>query len=313
MEFVRLVTAIIYAYFIVSTIFGISNIWVDVALYVVLLVSVVYATEVNMALSNARVWYNVMVVSIAMALPQTVFAVHLAASGKPVAAWIDTLASTLVDAILVTAVVRRHVVGSPLVLSPLVVSFLIVWSILAVGLNILAWHPELYSSTHFPVFYAIAGLLLPIMLVRGNVRGIPSGKDILMLTNNAIATLVASYMLSEAVAQLEIAEVQMGIVSTILATLPDFLVGMLIRGVVAEVLSAEAGDQEMVYAMLAAAVHDQLTIPGLIMLLAPYAMEYYPHLFNIVVVVLKFTLLDRRLFWFIGVPGALLTLVAPPV
>jgi len=313
MDVVRLITSVVYAYFIISYVFGINYIWVDIALYVVLLISVVYATEVNMALSNARVWYNVMVVSIAMALPQTTFAVYLAASGKPVAAWIDTLASTLVDAILVTAVVRRHVVGSPLVSSPLVVSFLIVWSILAVGLNILAWHPELYSSTHFPVFYTIAGLLLPIMLVKGNVHGIPSGRDILMLTNNAIATLVASYMLSEAVAQLEIAEVQLGIVSTILATLPDFLVGMLIRGAVAKVLSAEAGDQEMVYTMLAAAVHDQLTIPGLIMLLAPYAMGYYPHLFNIVVVVLKFTILDRRAYWFIGVPGALLALLAPPV
>lgn len=313
MDVVRLITSVVYAYFIISYVFGINYIWVDIALYAVLLISVVYATEVNMALSNARVWYNVMVVSIATALPQTTFAINLAASGKPVAAWIDTLASTLVDAILVTAVVRRNVVGSPLVLSPLVVSFLLVWSILAVGLNVLAWHPELYSSTHFPLFYTIAGLFLPIMLVRGNIRGIPSGRDILMLTNNAIATLVASYMLSEAVAQLEIAEVQLGIVSTVLASLPDFLVGMMIRGAVARILSSEAGDQEMVYTMLAAAVHDQLTIPGLIMLLAPYAMGYYPHLFNVVVVVLKFTLLDRRLFWFIGVPGALLALVAPPV
>jgi hypothetical protein len=313
MDVVRLITSVVYAYFIVSYVFGVNYIWVDIALYTVLLISVVYATEVNMALSNARVWYNVMVVSIAMALPQTVIAVNLAANGKPTAAWIDTLGSTLVDAILVTAVVRRHVVGSPLISAPLVVSFLFVWSIFAVGLNILAWHPELYSSTHFPLFYVVAGLLLPIMLVRGNVRGIPSGRDILMLANNALATLLASYMLSEAVAQLEIAEVQLGVVSTILATLPDFIVGMMIRGVVSRVLSSEAGDQEMVYTMLAAAVHDQLTIPGLIMLLAPYAMEFYPHMFNIVVVLAKFTLLDRRAFWFVGVPVAILTLLMPPV
>jgi len=313
MDFVKLITAVVYAYFIVSSIFGVSNIWVDIVLYMVLLVAVVYATEVNMALSNARVWYNVLVVSVAMALPQTVFAINLAANGKPVAAWIDTLASTMVDAILVTAVVRRNVVGSPLVRSPIVVSYLFLWSILAVGLNILAWYPGLYTSTHFPMFYTIIGLLLPIMLVMGNVRGVPSGRDILMLANNALATLVASYMLSDAVAQLQIAEVQLGVVSTVLATLPDFFVGMLIRSAVARVLSAEAGDQEMVYTMLAAATHDQLTIPGLIMLLAPYAMGYYPHLFNVVVVALKFTLLDRRLFWLIGVPTALLALVAPPV
>jgi len=312
MDLVKLVTAVVYAYFVISSIFGISNLWVDIVLYMVLMVAVVYATEVSMALSNARVWYNVLVVSVAMALPQTVFAVNLAASGKPVAAWIDTLASTLVDTIFVTAVVRRHVVGSPLVRSPLVVSFLFAWSILAVGLNVLAWHPELYTSTHFPLFYAIAGLILPAMLVR-SVSGVPSGRDVLMLANNALATLVASYMLSEAVAQLQIAEVHLGVVSTILATLPDFFVGMLIRSAVARVLDSEAGDQEMVYTMLAAAVHDQLTIPGLIMLLAPYTMAYYPHMFNIVVVVLKFTLLDRRIFWLLGMPAALLALAMPPV
>jgi len=312
MEFVKLITAVVYAYFIVSSIFGVSNIWVDIALYMVLMVAVVYATEVSMALSNARIWYNVLVVSVAVALPQTVFAVNLAVNGKPVAAWIDTLASTLVDAMLVTAVVRRHVVGSPLVRSPLVVTFLFAWSILAVGLNILAWHPELYSSTHFPMFYVVAGLLLPVMLVRG-VSGLPSGRDVLMLANNAIATLVASYMLSDAIAQLQITEVQLGVVSTILATLPDFFVGMVIRGTISKILSSEAGDQEMVYTMLAAAVHDQLTIPGLIMMLVPQAMMYYPHMFNIVVVVLKFTLLDRRLFWLVGIPVSLMALVAPPV
>jgi hypothetical protein len=36
-------------------------------------------------------------------------------------------------------------------------------------------------------------------------------------------------------------------------------------------------------------------------------------LFNIVVVLLKFTLLDKRLFWLIGVPVAVLTLPTPLV
>ncbi len=313
MDIVRLITAVVYAYFIVSTLFGVSNIWIDITLFVVLLIAVVYATEVSMALSNARIWYNVMVVSIAMSIPQTVFAVKLVLSGKPVAAWIDTLGSTLVDAMLVTAVVRRHVVGSPLVRSPLVVSYLLIWSILAVGLNITAWHPELYTSNYVAAFFILAGLLLPIMLVWGNVRGLPSGKDMLMLANNAIATLVASYMLAESVAQLEFEEVHLGVISVILATLPDFLVGITIRGVVARILSSEAGDQEMVYTMLAAATHDQLTIAALIMLFAPTAMAYYPHLFNIAVVVLKFTLLSKRVFWFLGLPAAVLVLVAPPV
>jgi hypothetical protein len=313
MDVVRLITSVVYAYFIISFMFGVNNIWVNIVLYLVLLISVVYATEVNMALSGARIWYNVLVVSVAMSIPQMVFAVNLAYSGKPVAAWIDTLGSTLVDAILVTAVVRRHVVGSLLVRAPVVVGYMVIWSILAVGLNILSWHPELYSSTHVALFYVVVGLALPVILVRGNVRGLPSKSDMLMLANNALATLMASYLLAEAVAQLEIEEVQLGIISVILATLPDFLVGMLIRSVVARLLTAEAGDKEMVYTMLAAATHDQLTIPGLIMLFMPAAMAYYPHLFNLAVVVLKFTLLDRRAFWFVGLPAAVLVLVMPPV
>lgn len=312
-DLARLVTAVVYAYFIVSQMFGVNNVWVDVVLYTVLLISVVYAAEVSVAISNARIWYNVMVVSTAMALPQTVFAINLALSGKPIAAWIDTLASTLVDAMFVTAVVRREIVGSPLVRSPLVETYLIIWSILAVGLNLLSWHPELYSTTHFPLLYVIIGLSLPVMLVWGRVHGFPGWRDMLTLANHAIATLVASYMLSGAVAQLNIAEVQLGVVSTVLGTLPDFFVGMTIRGVVSKLLSHEAGDEEMVYTMLAAATHDQLTIPGLIMLLAPITMAYYPHLFNIIVVLLKFTLLDKRLYWFVGVPMGLLALIMPPV
>jgi hypothetical protein len=311
MDFLRFITAVIYAYFIVSSVFGVNYLLVDIVLYLALLISVVYATEVSMALSNARIWYNVMVVSVAMSIPQAVFAVKLAVSGKPVAAWIDTLGSTLVDALLVTAVVRRHIIGTPLIWSAL--GFMVIWSILAVGLNILSWHPELYTNTHVALFYVVVGLLLPILLVRGNVSGLPSTSDMLMLANNALATLVASYMLAEAVAQLQIEEVKLGVVSVILATLPDFLVGMMIRGVVAKLLSSEAGDKEMVYTMLAAATHDQLTIPGLIMLYMPSAMAYYPHLFNIAVILLKFTLLDRRAFWLAGLPLTILIFLMPPV
>jgi len=313
MELVRLVTSVIYAYFIVSQLFGVNNLWVDIVLYMVLLITVVYATEVNMALSGARIWYNVMVVSVAMSIPQTVFAVKLVLTDKPVAAWIDTLGSTLVDAMLVTAVVRRHVVGTHIVRAPVVVCYMLVWSILAVGLNVLSWYPQFYFNKYVALFYAVVGLALPFLLVRGNVRGLPSKSDMFMLANNAFATLVASYMLSDAVSQLELGQVHLGVVSLILATLPDFIVGVLIRGVVARLISSEAGDQEMVYTMLAAATHDQLTIPGLIMLFVPAAMVYYPHMFNLLVVALKFTILDRRAYWFIGVPGALLALVAPPV
>jgi hypothetical protein len=88
---------------------------------------------------------------------------------------------------------------------------------------------------------------------------------------------------------------------------------MLIRSIVSKVLSEEASMTEAVYTMLAAATHDQLTIPALILIFAPSAAAYYPHLFNIAVVLLKFTLLDKRFFYFIGLPASLLVLAFPPV
>ena len=310
MDFPRLVQVLVYAYLITSMVFGFRNVYVEIALYLVLLVSVVYAAEVTMALSNARVWYNVMVVSVAMALPQTVFAVNLAVNGKPTAAWIDTLASTLVDAVLVTAVIRRDIIGSPLIRST--VGYMLVWSILAVGLNLITGHGMV--SRPITYAYAIIGLLLPLWLViRTGISGLPDRSSIVLLANHAIATGLVSWELSNSLLSLEIAEVQLGVVSTILATLPDFIVGMLIRSVVSRVLSEEASMTEAVYTMLAAATHDQLTIPALILLFSPSAAAYYPHLFNIAVVLLKFTLLDKRVFYFIGLPASLLVLALPPV
>jgi len=309
MDLGRLVSAVVYAYFIVFTVFGVGNVWVEIALYTALLISVVYAAETTMALANVRLWYNVMVVSVAMALPQTVFAVNLAASGKPIAAWIDTLASTLVDAVFVTAVIRRHIIGSRLVRSTL--PYMLIWSILAVGLNLVTYHESLYRSREVMVAYAVGGLLLPVLLIR-SFSGWPDKGSVLLLANHALATVVASYMLSSSIMSLPYDEIQLGVISTILATLPDFIVAMLIRGVVSRLISSEAGDEESWYTLLAAATHDQLTIPALILLVRPDAALYYPHLFNIAVVLLKFTLLDRRAFW----PGLLIgigMLLWPPV
>ncbi|MGC9131912.1 MAG: hypothetical protein ACP5H5_10065, partial [Pyrobaculum sp.] len=130
----------------------------------------------------------------------------------------------------------------------------------------------------------------------------------------AIATGFASFYLSDVIVHaFNVSEVHLGVVSTVLATLPDFIVAMLMRGVVAKILSDTAADYEVVATMLAAATHDQITIPALVLLFYPDAAPYYPHLFNIGVVLVKFTLLSRRAFWWIGLPATLLMLAMPPV
>lgn len=290
------------------TLFG-GNLYLDLVMWLVVVISTVYAAEVSMALYNARLWYNVLVVSTAMSLPQTLFAVKLSESGKYLAAWIDTLGSTLVDAMLVTAVLRRFAIGSPMIWR--MVPFLIMWSAAALYVNYHTYAVT-YGFFRLPEWViAVIGLLLPIALVRPT--GLPSKREVIMLLVHAISTGVASYELSNTIAQLPIREVQLGIVATLLATLPDFLVALIIRSTVAKILSEVASEEEALATMLAGAVHDQILIPALILMLHPEAAAFYPHYFNVLVVLVKFTLLFRATYWLFGVPFTIFMLLMPPV
>jgi hypothetical protein len=285
--------------------------YVELALWVMTMIATVYAAEVAMALYDTRLWYNVLVVSTAMSLPQTIFAIQLARQGHPVAAFIDTLGSTLVDAVLVTAVVRRHLIGTPTMWS--FFGYMALWSVAALYVN-------LHTYPDFPFkmpdwLLALLGLVLPAVMLIGRARfsGVPLSAW-LVLFNHAIATGFVSFYLSDVIVHtFHVSEVHLGVVSTVLATLPDFIVAMLMRGVVAKILSETAADFEVVATMLAAATHDQITIPALVLLFYPDAAPYYPHFFNIGVVLVKFTLLSRRAFWWIGLPATLLMLAMPPV
>lgn len=286
-----------------------GNLYLDIVMWLFVVISTIYAAEITMALSNARLWYNVLVVSLAMSLPQALFAIKLAQSGKFLAAWIDTLGSTIVDAMLVTAVLRRYVIGSPMIWR--MVPFLIMWSMAALYVN---YHT--YAITHnlfrLPEWViAVIGILLPAVLVRP--AGLPSKSDIAALLLHAVSIGVASYQLSNLIAQLPIHEVELGIVATLLATLPDFLVALIIRSAVAKILAEMASEEEALATMLAAAVHDQILIPALVLILYPEAAAYYPHFFNVIVVLLKFTLLFRNVYWLFGVPFTIFLLLMPPV
>lgn len=311
----RLVSAL---NFLVSTasvlyfFFGPRSPWLDVAMWFAVVVSTVYAAEVSMALYRARLWYNVLIVSMAVALPQTIIGVRLAHEGRALAAWIDTIGSTIVDSILVTAVLRREIIGPPMWRF---LPYMVIWSAWALYVN---YHTYALTAGYYALpgwSLAVAGVALPALLLPLLKTGVsrPGKGEVLMLLNHATATMVASYFLADSLAALEIGEVQLGVVATILATLPDFLVALTIRTAVASILSTLDAEEEAVATMMAAATHDQLLIPAIILLIAPEAAAYYPHLFNLAAVGLKFTLLSRRLYWLVGVPMAVLILFSPPV
>lgn len=298
------VASIVYFMF-----FSGSQLYIDLAMWLMVVISTIYAAEISMAISNARLWYNVLVVSMAMSLPQTLFAIKLAQSGKGLAAWIDTLLSTLVDAMLVTAVLRRYVIGSPMIWR--MVPFLVMWSIAALYVN---YHTYAITYGLFKLpewVIAVIGILLPVVLVRPT--GLPSKSELGMLMIHGVSTGVSSYQLSNVIAQLPYHEIQLGILATVLATLPDFIVALIIRSTVAKILSDVASEEEALATMLAAAVHDQVLIPALILILYPEVAAYYPHYFNLLVVLLKFTLLFRKVYWLFGVPFTIFMLLMPPV
>lgn len=304
----RLIFILDAAAIVYFTLFS-GNLYLDLVMWLLVVISTVYAAEISMALSNARLWYNVLVVSLAISLPQTLFAIKLAQSGKYLASWIDTLGSTLVDAMLVTAILRRFAIGSPMIWS--MVPFLILWSAAALYVNYHTYAIT-YGLFRLPEWViAVIGILLPAVLVRPT--GLPSKSELIALLVHGISTGVSSYQLSNVIVQLPIHEIQLGIVATFLATLPDFLVALIIRSAVARILTEVASEEEALATMLAAAVHDQILIPALVLILYPEAAAYYPHYFNVLVVLLKFTLLFRKVYWLFGVPFTIFILLMPPV
>lgn len=288
------------------------SIAIQLFLWLSVLTATVYATEVSVALSDARIWWNVLVVSVVMTVPQAAGAISLAYHGLYTAAWIDTIASTIVDSVIITGLIRRPIIGSEIIHD--FVPNILLWSIAALSLNFVVLFPSivLMPMTHL-TYLALGYVILPALLVyrvKSEVGGIPPVSHILTLALNTVAMGVGSWYLIQTISQIEVSQVQMGVLATTLASLPDFLTAMFMRAAFSTLLY-EASDYELVATMLAGAIHDQISVPALILIFAPNAYLYYPHLLNIIAVLLKFTLLRRRWYWTVGLPFALLVLALP--
>lgn len=62
----------------------------------------------------------------------------------------------------------------------------------------------------------------------------------------------------DALYRLHLTESQLGAASTVLATVPDLAVALMIRAAFASIIRSEVGDVEAAATMLASAVHDQV-------------------------------------------------------
>lgn len=284
--------------------------WISITIWFLLLLSVAYSTELSIAVYRVTIWYNVLVISALCTIPQTIFAIRLAQGGLYTAAWIDTLLSTLVDAIFATALVRRGTIGTPYMWSLLPI--MVIWSIFAISTNVYTIYPFIPIPIYAAIMLVMGYIVLPIWIVFKHREAweMPPASAIFVLAFNTIALFIASMNIADKLLELKMAEISVGITATILATLPDLIVAFLIRSAMAVVISDTAGMREAVATMLASAIHDQISVPALLLLLYPEVAPYFPHELALFVVLVKFLLLDKRLYWYIAVPSSLLLFIA---
>ncbi|MEM0468779.1 MAG: hypothetical protein QXT27_06260 [Pyrobaculum sp.] len=283
-------------------------IFLEIAMWVLILISVSYSTELTLSLFNVTVWYNVLVVSVLITVPQTIIALQLANQGLYLAAWLDSILSTVVDATIATALVRRHIIGSTYIKGLL--PNMVAWSIIAFTINVAT--ATSYTPDWLMAAWLIAGYIaLPLWIVKRTGGGgtIPPPNVLFNSFMNTVAMAVASYYLSEALYQLRLSEASLGVVATVLATLPDLIVALIIRSAFSLIIGDVASDQEVVATMLAGAIHDQISVPALILLLDPKAAPYFPHEVALFAIVVKFALLDRKVFYLIGLPASIALLI----
>lgn len=278
--------------------------WVGIAMWLIILASSSYATEITIALYDVRVWYNVMVVSALSAMPQAISAVALALGGNVGAAWIDTILSTVVDAVFVTALVRPYAPGSPYIRRLL--PSLIMWSAAALTVDLYA-RSGIQSAFISTMLVAAGYVALPALIVLNLgevVGGRPPLSVIATALLNTIGMAYGTYYLIQDIYALTATEVGLGLTSAFLTALPDLVAALMIRAIYARVVGSES-DAEAVATMLASAVHDQVSVPAVILLLVAGAGSTYPSLLNLFAIAVKFTLLSRRYYYLVGLPASL--------
>jgi hypothetical protein len=253
--------------------------------------------------------YNVLVVSWVAAIPQTVVALYFAQAGRHAAAFYDSMVSTLVDAFIVTALVRLRYLDAVRRDWPLIALW--VAATLAFGATVDA--PERLAVPAQPYYWAwflVGALGLPALFARGlpaEVRLRPG--TAVNLAVNTVLVCYVSWDLGRALAAWHASEAQLGAVAAVIATLPDLITALLIRATLGRMIAEFAAAEDAIRTMFAAAVHDQISVPALVMIAAPAAAAAFPHWLNVYVSLLKFTLLDRRAFLLCGLPAAAATVI----
>jgi len=253
---------------------------------------------------------NVLIVSWAMAIPQTVVALALAAAGRYEAAFYDSMTSTLIDAFIVTALVRLPFIERLRQEWWLVAAW--ASATLAYGATITAFYGTVWAFAYHTMWFIVGAVVLPALFagyeVVSKIRPNPYA---VVNAFVAIASLIyISWELGQALAEWHMSsEATLGALAAVFATIPDLIAAFLIRTALARYISEEASAEDAIRTMFAAAVHDQISVPALIVLLFPDSVWYFPHWLNVFVSILKFTLLDRRAFLYAGLPAAIASIV----
>jgi hypothetical protein len=251
--------------------------------------------------------YNVMVVSWLAAIPQTIVAVYFAHAGKYAAAFLDSMVSTLVDAFLVTALVRLQYLDTV----KRDWNLIVLWVAATLTFGALVDAPTRLSVPAEPYFWTwflIGAFGLPYLFSRGLPgRIVFNARAAVSLAVNTVLIIYVSWDLGQALVTWHMSETQLGAVAAVVATLPDLITALLIRTTLARMIEEFAAAEDAVRTMFAAAIHDQISVPALIILTAPAAASF-PHWLNVWVSVLKFTLLDRRAFIYAGLPASAATI-----
>ena len=280
----------------------------DVAFLVALIYSLSDDIERGVAELGIHSIYNIMIVSWVAAIPQTIVALYFATVGKHTAAFFDSMVSTLVDAFLVTALVRLQYLDAVRrdwhLITLWVASTLVFGALVEAPLRL-----SIPQEPYFWLWFLVGAFGLPYLFSRGlpgsmyfNARAAVS-----LVVNTALIIYVA-WDLGQALVTWHMSETQLGAVAAVVATLPDLLVALSIRATLARAIEEFAASEDAIRTMFSAAIHDQISVPALIILIAPAAVGAFPHWLNAWVSVLKFTLLDRHAFLYLGLPAALTTI-----
>jgi hypothetical protein len=279
----------------------------DVAFLAALLYVLSDSIEKSVAEMGLHSIYNVMVLSWVAAIPQTVVAIHFVYAGKYTAAFLDSMVSTLVDAFFVTALVRLHYLNLVRRDWPLIV----LWSFTALAFGALIDAPLRLNvpEDYYLLWFFIGAVALPYLFTGGLQASIKfNAYTAANLLINTVLIIYISWDLGNALVAWHVSETQLGAIAAVVATLPDLLVALAIRTSLARAIEEYAAGEDAIRTMFAAAIHDQISIPALIALIAPAAVGAFPHWLNVWISILIFTLLDRRAFLYFGLPASLATI-----